>query len=416
MLAMSANHQPSSPSLSDKQRSVGPSGERTLMLAAVEPSGDALGAKLMDALAKETGAQFSFCGCGGPQMAARGFESAFNIDQFSVMGFTDVARVLPAAYSATRTLTKIAQERRVDGVVFIDGWAFSRLGAKAMKKAMPELAIYKYAAPQIWASRPQRIDFVRQYFDGVMTLLPFEPEIFEHAEIRARFVGNPVFQEAQGHVQQAVSGAWRAKNDLNDFPVLAVLPGSRAREVSRLAPIFVETIERLRTHISDLAVIIPAAPAVSAQVQEAFGHISNLLFVPPTDKYAALIDADVALAASGTVTTEIALCKTPQVIAYRVDPLTELWARRTLTTQYASILNVMADAMVIPEQIQQACTPDLLEVALLSLLTNPQVRDHQVASLAPMLDTLTQSPLPASEIAAQTLISWMGQDLSSDLA
>ena len=150
---------------------------------------------------------------------------------------------LPEGFKRAKELAEEAAKRNAKAAVLIDGWAFSRVAAKRLRKLSPQTKIYKYAAPQIWASRPQRVDFVKEYFDGVLTLLPFEPPYFERASVPAAFVGNPTFQRAWR--ERGQGDAFRARYGLTDKTLLAVLPGSRKSEVKHLTPVFAETVEKL---------------------------------------------------------------------------------------------------------------------------------------------------------------------------
>jgi len=377
-----------------------------IMLAAVEPSGDSLGADLIEGLRAAHSGPLEIFGCGGPAMVAAGLDSAFSVAPLAVMGFTDAARVYGLAKKRVRDLVHLAQVNQPHAVVFVDGWAFSRLGAAALKRSGLGLPVFKYVAPQIWASRPQRIDFVKRHFDGVLTVLPFEAPLFEKEGVQARYVGNPVFQAAyRGRMPRAVA---RGRLGLEeDAAVLALLPGSRSAEVSRLGPVFRDSVEALRRTLPGLRAVLPAHPNVMAAVKARFEPLPGVDIVPADEKYSVFAAADAALAASGTVTTELAIHQVPQIIAYRVDPLTAFWARRVVVTPYASILNVMADAPVIPEILQQACTAERLATEVLPLLTEKEVGERQIRALAPQISALDPGGPPAGQVAADQFLAWI---------
>ncbi|MEL7015922.1 MAG: lipid-A-disaccharide synthase [Pseudomonadota bacterium] len=381
---------------------------RHLVIVAVEPSGDEIGAALHGALmarARHLGISLTISGCGGPQLASAGMNSLFPIGPLSVMGFTDVARAVPLARLYARQLADHVARVRAHGVIFVDGWAFSRLAAPLMHQGDARPKLYKYVAPQIWASRPQRIDFIKDWFDGVLTVLPFEKPLFDEKNIPVTYVGNPLFEKAVTAPIDAQH--FRARRGLGHKPILAVLPGSREGEVRRLLPIFRETVSALRARAPDFCVVIPAAPAVADFLREETVSWAYCHIVTPDEKYDALHAATVALSASGTVTTEIALSGTPQIIAYKVDPLTHLWAQRVITTPYASILNVMADAPIIPEFIQDKCVPEPMAAALFPLLTDAQKRADQRAAVTPYLARLQLGGEPAASRAAHTVFDWL---------
>lgn len=370
----------------------------TIMLAAVEPSADALGAALLKAL-RPLLPEARFIGCGGPLMAAEGFQSAFDTSAFSVMGFTDVAKVIPEAWRRARQLAKLCADEQVDAAVFVDGWTFSRLASKRIRTSAPNTKIVKFAAPQVWASRPQRTDFVRENFDLVLTLLPFEPPYFEAVGVKATFVGNPNFEEVSRAPRSGA--AFRARHGLGDAPLMMVLPGSRKGEVTRLLPPFGDTVTKVAAAVPGLKVVIAAAPAVQAHIGAAVTAwpISPLV-VPASDRFDAFAAADVALAASGTVTTELAMSETPMVVAYRVDPLTAYWARKVLITPYVSILNVAADEFIIPERVQEECTPEQLSADMIRLLTDDEARRRQLSAFRRLLPQLIGEGNAAAKAAS----------------
>ncbi len=368
-----------------------------ILLAAVEPSADALGASLLREL-RPLVPEARFIGCGGPLMAAEGFESAFDTSAFSVMGFTDVAKVLPEAWRRAREVACMCAEEKVGTAVFVDGWSFSRLAAKRIRKRAPETKIIKFAAPQVWASRPQRVDFVKDHFDLVLTLLPFEPPYFEKVGVPAEFVGNPNFEQVASAPRSGPS--FRARHDLGAAPILVVLPGSRKGEVARLLDCFGDTVTTVASRIPGLRVVVAAAPAVETLVREGVaGWPTDPLIIPGEERYDAYAAADVSLVASGTATTELAMSDTPMVVAYRVDPLTAYWAKKVLVTEYVSILNVAAGEAVIPERLQEDCTPEQLTADIVRLLTDDEARRQQLSAFRRLLPDLVGSGNAAAKAA-----------------
>lgn len=379
----------------------------SLMLVAVEPSADEIGAELMEAL-RAAEPNVRFIGCGGAAMERRGLVSAFPISQFSVIGVGDVLRAAPAAFARARALARLAAERRVDAVIFIDGWAFSRLGAKALRRLAPDILSIKLVAPQIWASRPERIGFVRAHFDGVLALLPFEPPLFERAGIRAAFIGNPLFQRARA--ARGDGDRFRARHLLGEAATLGILLGSRTREVTRLAPVFRATAQALAAATPDLRIISPVADSVAALSREALKDFPGApVIVGADEKYDAMAAMTAALTASGTASTELAINGAPLVVAYRVDWLTALWFRRLMITPYVSIINVAAGREIIPEFIQERAEPVGIAAALAPLLSDETARAAQKAATAEALARLGVSAPPAARVAADFILAWIGE-------
>lgn len=378
----------------------------TILIAAVEPSADAIGASLMRAL-KGSGREIAFSGCGGPLMAREGLASLFPIEPFAVMGATDVLRVAPLAMKRARELARKAAEIRADIAVFVDGWAFSRLAATRLRLLSPETTSIKLVAPQVWASRPQRVKFVKRYFDGVLALLPFEPRYFAKEGVPATFVGNPNFQAAWK--ARGDGAAFRARHRLGEAPTLAILLGSRKTEVARLRKPFVETAKILAREIEGLRVVSPAAESVDRDARKALSDCpGDPVIVGAEEKYDAMAAANVALVASGTASTELAINRTPMIVAYRVDPLTAIWARLVMKSPYASIVNVAAGRSVIPEFIQEDCAPLPMAQALYALFKDPDAYVEQASAFDAILKELGVDGADAGEAAARQVLAWEG--------
>lgn len=374
-----------------------------IMLCALEPSADALGADLMASLRKSR-PDAVFIGCGGPQMKAQGLDSLFPIDRFSVIGPGGALLALPAALKAVRALAAIAAQEKPDAAVLIDSWSFSKMAAKSLRKAAPDTKLFKYVAPQVWASRPERAATAAQLFDGVLCLFGFETSYFEKAGAVTRWVGHPGFQVASEH--KSDTSAFRAKYDITG-PLLAVLPGSRAAELRRHAAPFRGAIERLLLKFPDLRVAVPAAPgaeeAVRALVSDWPGGV---VVVEGAERFDACRAADAALAASGTATAELAILGTPMAVAYKVDIVTELWARSVLTTPYVSLVSIAAGRLVAPEFLQRDCRADLLAGALAPLLRDGPERLDQLDAFPAVTRTLT-GDRPPGAAAAQAILEWL---------
>ena len=358
----------------------------TILLSAVEPSADAMGADLMRELYACL-PDVRFVGCGGGAMAAAGLSSAFDTSALSVVGLGDAAKAVPEAFRRARQLARLAVDERADAAVLIDAWGFSKLVAARMGKRAPDTALVKLATPQVWASRPGRAAFVRDHFDLALTLFPFEPPLFEGPRTRAVFVGNPNF-EAVAKASRS-GAAFRARHGLGGACLLAVLPGSRKGEVSRLMPVFGDAVRGAAARVPGLKPVIVAAPAVEGLVRDAASAWDTApLIVPGTERFDAFDASDAALAASGTVTTELALCGVPMTVGYRTDRATAAWARRVVVTPYVSILNVAACEAVIPERLQEDCTPEQLCADVVRLLTDDEARRKQLSAFRRLLPDL----------------------------
>ncbi|MEO1658313.1 MAG: lipid-A-disaccharide synthase [Pseudomonadota bacterium] len=390
---------------------------RTILLAACEPSGDALGSSLMAAL-KSQSPDIRFIGGGGPLMAAEGLENPLDTDQLAVMGPADALAAIPKALGLASSLAKLAQEQQPDAAILVDSWAFSKVVAAKIKKKVPDTTLVKLGVPQVWASRPHRAAIASELFDLLLCLLPFEPKHFTDVGGNAKFVGNPNYQVAASTPRSGP--AFRAKHDIGDAPLLLVLPGSRNGEVKRLLPVFEPTLHDIAARIPGLRIAVIAAPSVEERVRAAASSWElDTLVVPPDERFNAFDAGDVALAASGTVTTELALAGTPMVVTYKVAPIAAYYAKKVITTPYVTILNIMAGEAVIPERIQQDCMPSQLSADVVRLFQDDDARRRQTSAFRRLLPSLIGSHDAADQAARETLALIDGEnggDLDSGAA
>lgn len=381
-----------------------------ILLTAVEPSGDAIGASLVAAI-RARSPDAAFVGCGGSEMARLGFQSLFDIAPLSVIGLGDVLRAAPAALKAADLIADAVIREKPDIAVLVDGWAFARLVAMRLKKTAPQTALVKLAAPQVWASRAGRVKFVKSHFDAVLCLLPFELPYFTAAGVRAEFIGNPNFQAAWR--ARGDGDAFRTRHRLGDAPVLAVMLGSRRTEVRRLAGPFAQAVALLADRVPGLRVVSAAAPSVERLARSRLSRFAaDPIVVGPEEKNDAMAAANAGLTASGTASTELAINRTPMVVGYRLDPLTAIWARAVLKTPFVSIINVAGGRMVIPELLQENCRGPELAGALLPLFTDPESYVEQASAFDTILKSLAVDGAPAEEIAADRILEWaaLGKD------
>ncbi|MEX6634152.1 lipid-A-disaccharide synthase [Hyphococcus lacteus] len=375
----------------------------TIMVCAVEPSADDLGASLMKAL-KAKHNEIDFVGSGGPSMIGEGLKSLFPIEPFSVIGPIDALRALPAAVSASRILANNAAKSHADACILIDSWAFAHLAAKTIRKQSPTTKLIKYVAPQVWASRPNRAKTASELFDAMLCLFEFEPEYFEKYGLSSTWVGHSGFQDMRNRPGEGV--AFRSKYGIsNQTPLLAVLPGSRKSEVQRLQEPFRQSLQLISQRFPNMRTVIVAAPNV-AQMLEPMGETwpGTPIIVEKAERHDAFAAANAALAASGTVVTELAIQSTPTVVAYRVGRLTATWARRVITTKYASLINIAAQREVVPEFIQENCEPQKIAAAVINLLSDGNARAAQIGAFPALVTALTGSGDNTQSIAANAVL------------
>jgi len=382
----------------------------TLMLVCGEPSGDLLGGQLMAALKTLTGGTVKIVGVGGEAMEALGLKSLFPLDATAVMGLHEILPKVPEILRRVRQAADFAAETKPDAVVLIDSPDFTHRIAKRLKRIAPRIPTINYVAPQVWANRPGRARKMASYFDLVLTLLPFEAPFFAGYGLRAVFVGHPAIERAK---RMTGGEAFRARHGIApDAPLLAVLPGSRRSEVRYILPEFKGTVRLLASRVPGLVTVVPTVSHVAPLVRAGTADWpAPLTIVEGEDeKFAAFDAADAALAASGTVTTELALSRTPMVVGYKVGAVTYAALKPFVPVKYFTITNLLLDREAIPEYLQSRCRPDLLADAMMPLLMDKDAAARQVADLDEAMRSLGQGGEQPSFRAAKAILEFLGRE------
>lgn len=352
-------------------------GHRRVFILAGEPSGDALAARLMRGLKEQT-QDLDFFGVGGPLMAAEGLESLFPMEELSVMGLFEVLPRLPKLLK--RIDQTAAEVRRVSPDIFItvDAPDFSfRVTRKLAGTSFPKV---HYVAPSVWAWRPGRAKKVAALYDHLLTLLPFEPPYFEAVGLPASFVGHSVIETG---AEKGDGPAFRLRHGIgSDEKLLMMLPGSRRGEVSRHLPIFKDAMVQLRAEIGDFRLVVPvigrAGDIIRAETADWDADI--LIVEGEAEKFNAMAASDLALAASGTVALELALARLPTVIAYRMNVITNMIARRVVKLDHVNLVNILLKREAVPEYILENCSADNLARGLAELFRSEEKRAQQIVS------------------------------------
>jgi lipid-A-disaccharide synthase len=372
-----------------------------IYLIAGEASGDAIGARLMQAIAR-CRPDAVFAGIGGEAMAAQGLISLFPIRDLALMGLLEVIpRLRQLKARLGQTIADIAA-RRPAVVVTIDSPGFTL----RVLRAIAPLGIPRahYVAPQAWAWREGRVRHYPGLWDRLLCLLPFEPAFFARHNLPATFVGHPVLESSADADDAA---RFRARHAIPpDTRVVTIMPGSRRTEVSRLLPILGATLDRVAEAVPNLQPVVPVAGPVAEAVRNGTDAwpIPPILVTDTGEKHDAFAASAAALTKSGTSTLELALAGVPMLVAYRVNPLTAAIASYLVSVRYASLLNLLAGREIVPEMIQQACTPERLAVALTRLLTDPATADAQRAACRDELEKLRPPHGLPSEAAAAAVL------------
>ena len=343
-------------------------------LVAGEASGDTLGAGLIEAL-RAHAPDTEFVGMAGPKMIAAGCEPWYRAEEIAVMGFFEVLPHLRRILALRRELIARIERGQVDAFIGIDAQDFNKPAAAALKRA--GIKTVQYVSPQVWAWRQSRVATIREAVDLVLCVFPFEPKFYEAHGVNAKFVGHPLADMIPMTVDKAAA---RASLGLPaDKPILAVLPGSRRSEVSRLAAPFMATAAWLESRLPDLTVAVAiASDSVAELFHEAtFGMDVSRAKLIPQKAREIMAAADVVLTASGTASLEALLTKRPMVVAYKMVPLT-YWLLRQLGVAklpYFSLPNLLAGRGLVPEFVQGQVRPDVLGPAVLGALDGSGLKD-----------------------------------------
>lgn len=383
------------------QKMAGKSKAPKVYIVTGEASGDLLGGRLMKAL-KNKDSTVRVSGIGGDSMIKEGLQPLFPGSDLSVMGFFEL---LPHLYRLIKRFNQVKKdilEKKPDIVVTIDFPGFNFRLAKALKKEVA-CPLVHYTAPSVWAWKPGRAKKIAKIYDHLLTLFAFEPPYFDRENLPCTFVGHPLIE---GGISSFSTTKFREVHNLSEeTPLLCFLPGSRDGEVEKLLPFFVETVLLLKDRISDLTVVCPTLPRFQHQISEAFqGKIPLIFTQNPEEKYYAMAASQAAIAASGTVSLELALTNTPMVIGYQMNALTHLLAKKLVKTPYVCLVNILHQEFVVPEFIQENCTSENLSKALMPLLLDSKKASQQqcLSQVPPLLKNDLGTP---SDLAAEKILN-----------
>lgn len=381
-------------------------GPLRVFIVAGEHSGDRLGGKLMKAMRRRLGNDVLFAGVGGEDMIAEGLVSLFPMADIAVMGIGEVVKRLSLILARIDSTANAALIFAPHVLVIIDSPDFTHRVARRVRKARPDIPIVDYVSPTVWAWRPGRAKAMARYVDHVLALLPFEPDAHRRLGGPAcTYVGHPIVERLDW-MRGLDTGALRRKLGIApERHILVVLPGSRRQEVTVHMPIFGEVLRRLAATQAGLDIVIPVVQGVEALVADGMRDwpIKPHLVTGEDDKFAAFRLARAALAASGTVTLELAAAGTPMVVGYLATGVTRL-VRPFITTPSVVLANLILGRNAFPEFIQGDCTPANLAQALQPVLDDGLGRELQLKALAEIPGRLAPPASSPSEAAAAIVI------------
>jgi len=376
-----------------------------IFIIAGEASGDNLGSNFMRAV-KYLNPDCEFIGVGGNNMQAEGLKTIFPMEELSVMG---VAEVLPKLFNILSRIKETANEAiksKADAIVTIDSPDFSFRVIKKIKSVTKEIPSIHYVAPTVWIWRAGRAKKISKFLDHLLALFPFEPPYFEKHGLKTTFIGHSIVErvDCRGDADR-----FRKKYNITETEqLLAVLPGSRMSEISKLLDVFYKTIVKLIYKKPDLKIVIPTLPHLKKHIEEFFSNkdINPIIVTSDEDKFNSFAASNAAIAASGTISLELALTETPHLIAYKLNPISYLVAKFLIKAPYANLINIILKRLAVLELLQARCNADLIYNEALRLLDNEDVRRKQIKDFRAALAKIglgdEQTP---SYLAAKAVLS-----------
>ncbi|MCC9622997.1 lipid-A-disaccharide synthase [Thalassospira sp. MA62] len=376
-----------------------------IMLVAGEASGDQLGGRLMAAI-KAQAPDVQFIGVGGPRMEGEGLQSLFPMNEMSVMGLAEVLPHIPHLLKRISQTAQYARDQKPDVVVTIDAPDFSfRVGKKLKGAGIP---LVHYVAPSVWAWRPGRAKKIAGFLDHLLALLPFEPPYFEKEGLPTTFIGHSAVEERHDGDGQR----FRANHAVGEnTKVLAVLPGSRNSEVKRLLPVFREVADAMAAKYPDARIVVPTVSKVADTVRTEMASwpLNPIVVATDQDRHDAFAAADCALAASGTVSLELAIAGVPHVIAYQVNRITGWIAKCLIKIDTVTIVNLVLKNKLIPEFLQDNCKPKKIIPVLDDLMRGGPQRAEQEKGFETACTMLGFGDRAPSEKAAEQILKIIGK-------
>lgn len=375
-----------------------------LFLVAAEPSGDQLARETAEAL-RAHAPDVELSGIGGRELAKIGIESPIDIAPLSILGLFEGLKAYGTVVKLADAAADAIMAAKPDAVVLVDSWGFMLRVAQRVRERDPTIKLIKLVGPQVWATRAGRAKTLAAAVDHLICIHHMEAPYYEPFGLPVTVMGNP----ALSRTEPGDGAAYRAKLGLTDGEdFLLVLPGSRPSEISRVAPVLIEAAWIMKSERPDLRVVVAPAPSVRAQLDAAFPDLSQWAELPnETDKPADIMAAaDLALACSGTVTSELAVQGTPFLVGYKTGWITWALARFFLyKPNHITLLNIAADdTEIAPEFLQTKFQPQMLAEYAQGLFSDRTRLAAQVEAQNKALSRMGERDEPAAEIAAKTIL------------
>jgi lipid-A-disaccharide synthase len=377
-----------------------------IFIVAGEASGDYLGGKLMEDILEISDEKVEFFGIGGQRMEKVGFKKLFSINELSIIG---IFEVIGKIFHVKRLIDKTAKaicDFRPSVVVTIDSSGFTHRVAKKVKKTASKIPIVHYVAPPVWAWRPRRAKTMRDFIDKLMTLLPFEPPYFEKHGLETVFVGHPIATDRdfdkpeQSNIRNFLNSACKVK-EKKDFKIITLLPGSRTSEILRHLPILKDFAELMIDKYKNVLFIIPTIESLQSKIEEATRDWSQkpIIVASKSQKVLAYYSSDAAVAASGTVTLELARVDLPFVAIYKTSAVTHRIVKFLIKVKNVCLINILAKKNVVPELLQKDCSAENIFQSVEKIL-NADEAEKQKKAFKEIVEVLKTDP----KLAAKTVL------------
>ncbi|MGQ9498915.1 MAG: lipid-A-disaccharide synthase [Dissulfurimicrobium sp.] len=356
--------------------------QKSFFIIAGETSGDMHGAGLVKAIRARL-PHAVVAGIGGQRMVDAGLKAIFPISRLAVVGLVEIIAQLGPILSAFYKVRAYLKKNRPDILILIDYPEFNLFVAKYAKGL--GIPVFYYITPQVWAWRQSRIKTLKRVVDEIAVILPFEEDFFLKHGIKTHFVGHPLLDSVR--VGSSRDEFCRLHSLLSNLPVVGLLPGSRHSEIQRLFPIMAEAARLISRSMPDVQFVVAAAPLIDIRfMQDMFnestkGDDLNIRFIQG-GTYEAIAASSLVIAASGTVTLEAAILGTPLIVTYKVSPLSYYVGRYLIKVPYASLVNLIAGRMIVPEFLQNDATPEAIADEALAILRDDARREEMIHDLA----------------------------------
>lgn len=382
-----------------------------IFIIAGEDSGDKLGSAIIDSLREAFDGSINFVGIGGNGMMNRGLDSIFPMSDLSVMGLVEIALQYPNLKNRLNQTIQSILDEKPDILLTIDAPEFCFRVAKKIKLSNKNIPIAHYVAPSVWAWRPNRAKKISEFVDHILALFPFEPRYFRDVGIKCDFVGHPIVTESLADEESIAE--FKNEYSLADEPIILCLPGSRKSEIDRLMPVFGKTLKKFSNILPSARFVLPSTPNIYEYSKKYLGSMpKDVIFLSPEkigiDKYlkfkkASFKISSLALAASGTVSLELAANNTPMVIGYDMGFLSRQIIGLMLKTETVNLVNLITGNRNIPECLGANFKSENLFLEMVRVYSNNQ---NQIKDFRTTMDLLGQNNEPPNDRAANSLLKF----------